>query len=156
MIIAMVHFVLRLPVVAIETIRMEECIFQVNSNLQRRKVQFLRRLSVYFKIRFGNSAICPNIEIHQPFQVGVRQAKTSEGAPTPAVLLGLGYSQTPLTQFSCSCILTFFFFGCKSSFSVSKIQLPVWQNCLLCETTTGASRVFHAWMERGEGRNTPR
>lgn len=132
MIIAMVHFVLRLPVVAIETIRMEECIFQVNSNLQRRKVQFLRRLSVYFKIRFGNSAICPNIEIHQPFQVGVRQAKTSEGAPTPAVLLGLGYSQTPLTQFSCSCILTFFFFfwlqiifQCKQNIAASLAKLPV-------------------------------
>lgn len=120
----------RLPVVAIETIRMEECIFQVNSNLQRRKVQFLRRLSVYFKIRFGNSAICPNIEIHQPFQVGVRQAKTSEGAPTPAVLLGLGYSQTPLTQFSCSCILTFFFwlqiiFQCKQNIAASLAKLPV-------------------------------
>lgn len=121
----------RLPVVAIETIRMEECIFQVNSNLQRRKVQFLRRLSVYFKIRFGNSAICPNIEIHQPFQVGVRQAKTSEGAPTPAVLLGLGYSQTPLTQFSCSCILTFFFFWlqiifqCKQNIAASLAKLPV-------------------------------
>lgn len=120
----------RLPVVAIETVRMEECIFQVNGNLQRRKVQFLRRLSVYFKIRFGNSAICPNIEIHQPFQVGVRQAKTSEGAPTPAVLLGLGYSQTPLTQFSCSCILTFFFwlqiiFQCKQNIAASLAKLPV-------------------------------
>lgn len=71
-------------------------------------MQFLKSFNVYFKIRFGNPAICPNIEIHQPFQVGVCQAKTSEGAPTPAVLLGLGYSQTPLTQFSCFCILTFF------------------------------------------------
>lgn len=99
----------KIPTIVTKT-RKEEYLFQANNNLQRRILQSLRRFNVYFRIRFGNPAICPNIEIHQPFQVGVRQAKTSKGAPTPAVLLGLGHSQTPLTQFSCSCILTFFFF----------------------------------------------
>lgn len=110
---------------------------------------------MYFKIGLGNPAICPNIEIHQLFQVGVRQAKTSEGAPTPAALLGLGYSQTPLTQFSCSCVLTFFF-GCKSSLGVSKIRLPVWHDHVSCETTTGDNRMVHVWTETEERRNIPR
>jgi len=82
--------------------------FQANNSPQKTILQFLKSFDVYFKIIFGNPAICPNIEIHQLFQVGVRQAKTSEGAPMPAVLLCLGYSQTPLTQFSCSCVLTVF------------------------------------------------
>lgn len=65
---------------------------------------------MYFKLGIGNPAICPNIEIPQPFRVGVHQAKTSQGAPTPAVFLGLGHSQIPLTRFSCFCILTSFLF----------------------------------------------
>lgn len=142
----------KIPTIVTKT-RKEEYLFQANNNLQRRILQSLRRFNVYFRIRFGNPAICPNIEIHQPFQVGVRQAKTSKGAPTPAVLLGLGHSQTPLTQFSCSCILTFFFFfffGWKSPLSVCKIYLSVRQSHMSYESTTGASRIFHVWMETGE------
>lgn len=84
-------------------------------------LQFRKILNVYFKIRFGNPAICPNIEIRQPLWVGVHQAKASEGAPTPAVLLGLGYSQIPLTQFSYSCVLTSFW---------AANNLRVWAKCI--------------------------
>lgn len=128
--------------------------FQANNSMQRRILQFLKSFNVYFKIRCGNPAICPNTGIHQLFQVGVHQAKTSEGAPMPAVLLGLGYSQTPLTQFSCSCILPFF---------LSANHLWAWAkySCqfgtiMSCETTTGDNRIVHVWMETEERRNIPR
>lgn len=132
----------------IQTTKKEEYFLPRNNSQQRKRLRFLKSFHMYFKLGFGNPAICPNIEIPQPFQVGVHQAKTSKGAPTPAVFLGLGHSQTPLTQFSCFCILTFFFVvGCKSSQSGSKIELSVWQGHVSCGATAGEDSIVHVPME---------